>query len=252
MHTDDEGVVHPLVLAPEIESADVHYALCETCGSRWAGPFKTPAMAAKVAQLANASAYYDLPARVRPAGSGLCHGPDGLPVGTPGAMLVEGPVPQHVQLGQAVGDVGKTLLFIGYGLFAVTRAVALFTIGAVRLVIRLGMWGVVVVGASALAAYLGLQAADPYVPDAATLVSVLVGATGVLVAVGLVVLLAQGLRGKLADPAPAPVENIARTDYSTPLTTAGGASSVSPVSKTEDNSTAPPLARREERPNGRN
>jgi hypothetical protein len=232
MHTDDEGVVHPLVLAPEVESADVHYASCETCGSRWAGPFKTPAMAAKVAQLANASAYYDLPARVRPAGSGLCHGPDGLPVGTPGAVLAEGSVPQHVQLGQAVGDVGKTLLFVGYGLFAVTRAVALFTIGTVRFVTRLGVWGAAVVGALALAAYLGLQAADPYVPDAATLAPVLVGTLGVLVAVGIVVMLAQGLRGKLAEPVPAPVENIARTDYSTPLTTAGGASSVSPVSKT--------------------
>jgi len=232
MHTDDEGVVHPLVLAPEAESADVHYTSCETCGSRWAGPFKTPAMAARVAQFANASACYDLPARVRSSGSGLCHGPDGLPVGTPGAMLAEGPVPQHVQLGQAVGDVGKMLLFVGYGLFAVTRVVALFTIGAIRFVIRLGMWGAVVVGAFALAAYLGLRAADPYVPDAATLVPVLVGATGVLVAVGLVVMLAQGLRGKLAGPAPAPVENIARTDYSTPLTTAGGGSSVSPVSKT--------------------
>jgi hypothetical protein len=84
------------------------------------------------------------------------------------------------------------------------------------------MWGAVVVGALGLAAFLGLRAADPYVPDAATLALVL----------GLVVLLAQGLRGKLAEPQAAPVENIARTDYSTPLTTAGGASSVSPVSKT--------------------
>jgi hypothetical protein len=230
MHTDDEGVVHPLVLAPEVESADVHYASCETCGSRWAGPFKTPAMAAKVAQLANASAYYDLPARVRPAGSGLCHGPDGLPVGTPGAMLAEGPVPQHVQLGQAVGDVGKTLLF------AATRAVALFVVGVVRLAIRLGVIGVITVFLITMTSLALLRAAGPNVPDVATLAPVLVGTLGVLVAVGLVVLLAQGLRGKLAEPVPAPVENIARTDYSTPLTTARGASSVSPVSKTDGGS----------------
>jgi hypothetical protein len=231
MHIDDEGVIHPLTLVAEVESADVHYASCETCGSRWAGPFKTSAMAAKTVQLANASSRYELPGRVRPVGSGLCHGPDGLLIGTPGAVLADAPVSQTVQLAQAAGDVGKTLLIVGYGVFVVTRAIVLFTIGAVRLVIRLGMWGAVVVGALALAAFLGLRAADPYVPDAATLVPALVVATGALVVLGLVVLLAQGLRGKLAEPRTAPVENITRTNYSTPLTTAGGASSVSPVSK---------------------
>lgn len=232
MHTDDEGIEHPLVLAAETESADVHFTSCSTCGSRWAGPFKTGAMAAKVADLANASAYYELPARIRPSGAGLCHGPDGLPIGTPGAVLAEGPVPQHVQLGQAAGDVGKALVLAGYGLFAGTRGLVLFTIGVVRFVIRLGLWGAVVVGAVAFAAYLGLQRLDPYVPDPATSAHVLLVALGVMVAVGLVVVLARGLRGSLAEPQAAPVENLTRTDYSTPLTTAQGASSVSPVSKT--------------------
>ena len=231
MHTDDEGIEHPLVLAAEVESADVHFTSCSTCGSRWAGPFKTEAIAAKVAQLANASARYELPARVRPAGSGLCHGPDGLPIGTPGAVLAQAPVPQHVQLGQAAGDVGKALVLTGYGLFAAVRMIVLFGIGATRFLIRLGMWGAVVVGAVALAAYLGLQRASAYVPDPATSAHVLLAVVGVMVALGVVAVLARGLRTGVAEPVAVPGEQITRTDYSTPLTTAGGASSVSSVSK---------------------
>lgn len=232
MHTDDEGIEHPLMLAAETESADVHFTSCSTCGSRWAGPFKTGAMAARVADLANASAYYELPARIRPPGAGLCHGPDGLPIGTPGAMIADAPVPQHVQLGQAAGDLGKALVLTGYGLFTAVRMIVLLGIRAARFLIKLGMWGAVVVGALALAAYLGAQKVSPYVPDPATSAQALLGVLGILAALGVVAVLARGLRGGLAEPQAAPVENLTRTDYSTPLTTARGASSVSSVSKT--------------------
>lgn len=233
MHTDDDGIEHPLALAAETESADVHFTSCSTCGSRWAGPFKTEGMAAKVADLANASAYYELPARIRPSGAGLCHEPDGLPIGTPGAMIDDAPVPQHVQLGQAAGDLGKALVLTGYGLFVGARILTLFTIAAVRFVIKLGVWGTAVVGALAFAAHLGAQKVSPYVPDPATTAYVTLVVLGVLVALGAVVLLARGLRGGLTEPQAAPVENLTRADYSTPLTTAQGASSVSPAQSAE-------------------
>jgi hypothetical protein len=132
----------------------------------------------------------------------------------------------------SIKDAGKALVLTGYGLFAGARMLARITVGAVRLVIRLGIWTVVMAGALAFAAHLGLQQAAPLVPDPTATAHVLLAVVGVLVAVGIVVVLARGLRGKLAEPQAAPVENIARTDYPTPLTTAGGASSVSPASKT--------------------
>lgn len=231
MHTDDDGVVHPFTLAVEVESTDVHYASCDTCGSRWAGPFRTEAMAAKVADHANASAYYELPARVRPLGLGLCHGPDGLPVGTPGA-LVASPVSQLGQLGQAANDVGEVLTFAGYGAYAALTAAVRFTVGAVRFAFGLGVWGAAMVGAAVLAAYLGLRRAARLVPDPAATLHVALGVVGVLAAVGVVAVLARSLLRGAADPGEAEVEDFVRTGYHTPLTPYSRGCSVSPVSKT--------------------
>jgi hypothetical protein len=225
MHIDSEGIPHPLTLTPEMESHDVYYASCKTCGSRWAGPFGSLASAVEVAQLANANAYYDLPARVRSSTLGLCHGPDGLPIGTPGAMTDAVP-PQRVQLAQAVHDVGKMVLIVGYIVFTTVRTIVLFAIGVVRFVNKIGKLGAVVVGALMLAVFLGLNAAAPHIPDTATVATASVGVLGVLVALGVVTVLVRGVRDKVAE--------YARTqkDCSTPLTTAEGMSSISPVSKT--------------------
>lgn len=231
MYVDNEGVVHPLVLVPEIESHDVYYASCKTCGSRWAGPFRSLTLATEVVQLANASAYYDLPARVRSSSPGLCHGPDGLPIGTPGAMsahdVAADTVPsQAAQAAQAAHDVGKVFLLTCYVVFAMTRIIVLFVIGIVRLVSKLGATGTAVVGASVLVALFGLRAAVPHAPDATTSA---MGVVGVLVALGVVTVLARGLRGKLTESVH--TGEVTRTGYSTPLTTAKGVSSVSPATK---------------------
>jgi hypothetical protein len=226
MHIDSEGIPHPLTLTPETESHDVHYASCKTCGSRWAGPFGSLASAVEVAQLANANAYYDLPARVRSSTLGLCHGPDGLPIGTPGAMTDAAPS-QQVQLAQAMHDVGKMVLIVGYVVFTMVRTIVLFAIGVVRLALSIGeALGATVIGMLLLMAIFGLGVTASHIPDVTTVVIV---GVGVLISLGVATVLVWGVRNKIAEYARA------QKDCSTPLTTTEGVSSVSPVSKAPTN-----------------
>lgn len=235
MHTDPDGIVHPVTLRAEVESADVHYVSCEACGARWAGPFQTPAMAARVAELANADAFYDLPNRCRTGALGPCC-TDGVPVEddedvwetTNRGTLTSEPdddVPFGRQALHVAAGFGKGAVIAAFLLYQVARTVVMFVIGALRFLGRLGWWSLVV----ALAVGLVVKALSAVMPGPGTLVPVTLWGLGVLTAGVVIFVLGRrvlaDLRAPLVEPAPEPT-------YSTPLTTARGGARVTPVGTT--------------------
>lgn len=225
MHTDNDGVTHPITLEPHTESSDVHYARCDACAARWAGPFKTERMAQRVAELANASADYDLPGRCRRVPGPCCVG--GVPVELPGVRQVEGEDPTPVRTPFASGALGAVALLAALGM-TVANAVR-FVIGLARFAVR-HWW--LALGAVFAVAVLGKNV-EPVGPSPVVVAQALIGILAVLVVGGVLVLVGRSVLRDLRAPVETTVEHPApEQKYSTPLTTAGGASNVVDVSRT--------------------
>jgi hypothetical protein len=225
MHTDPDGIVHPVTLKAEVESADVHYAACDACGARWAGPFTTPAMAARVAELANADALYDLPGRCRVGAGGPCC-KNGVPVEAPvpGAARLaddQDAPPLHTQVLDVALGLGKGAVLVAFLLYTTVRGLVGFVLGTARFLVRLGWWSLAIVVAVAVMGH----AVGSVMPAPGTLAPLVLGGLALVAMSVLVAVLGRRVLADLRAPAAAP-------NYSTPLTTQPGGATVEHVSTT--------------------
>lgn len=219
MHTDTQGVEHPITLKPHTENgADQHYAVCDECGARWAGPFASRPVAAAVARSMNEDAAYVPPKQLRTELCCVEWVPDEAP-GVPVAVETEPGVSAPsgwATAGQVAVEVGKAGVFLGYALFVIGRGLFAAVAGLVRLVVALGWLMIPIV-----AVVVFVLSKMPRLPQVGT--ADLVVWVGTPVALGVAGLAAW----RFAHP-----RKSAEPTYSTPLTTAPRAANVVGVSKT--------------------
>lgn len=211
MHVNQNGITHPVTMRPHTEDGAQHYVTCVDCGARWAGPYTTRQGAAAVARTMNENPEYRPTRQLR---AELCcvewvpdeDYRDGAVVFVDPAA---GPVsPSRTTAGRVV-KVLETVLITAWFLASMMRGLVLGALGAGVLVVPLVAVLLVAGGMSAV----GISGVD---------LAIWLGVPIALAAVAVV-----GWRWTR----PRAVRS-GEEDYSTPLTTAPGASNVVDVSKT--------------------
>lgn len=205
MHVDQNGVMHPVTMRSHTEDGAQHYVVCVNCSARWAGPYTTRQGAAAVARTMNEDPEYYPARQLRTSLCCVEWVPD--EDYRNGAVAFGHPVTDPVSPSQVV-KVLETALIVVWFLASLARGLVLGALGAAGIVLPLVAVLLVAGGMSVV----GISGID---------LMIWLGVPVMLMIVSLVGWRWTRPRAEWPDK-----------NYSTPLTTARGASNVVDVSRT--------------------